>query len=625
VSLKTLLSNINEYLFSKNLTKKMKKVYVAALVLLIGTISSSAQFVHIKNEKTKSPILHNSSVARKVAPTQTNHSMSILWSDDFSNPSNWIIDSVPGTIGNWVVGFNTPNGGSPIDPINSATVGNGFALFDSDMICSGDQIANLTTANPINLSGHPYVRLSFSQYYRKFHDSTYVYISNNGTTWTRFVVNGNLVDGSFSANDATINPDITFVDISSVAGNQDSVYVRFQFYSPDTNMTSVDTLAGCGFSWMIDDISIYDVPVFDGSLLPAYCGEYSVIPTIQPEAFKMRNRIVNNGIDTITGAKIYFTVNDSSATIVYIDSTAPSGPILPGDTSAFLESLTSYIPTNGVYFVDQLLVVAGDSDQTNNVSTGFIILDDSTYARDFTALDVTDFAGTLGYSIPVSFGMIFHIYNASEFSSVSFFVNTPKLGATMSASIYNAPGGIPGTLLGTTPVYTITADDTAGALITLMFATNLTANPGDYLVAINQLDTNNMTLGISNNIYTYHAGFYKISTNWTVFENSNLTFSLMARVNNPSGTLLGVKETEVKSGFKVYPNPSSGMIYISGDGKLKKDLTIHVINNVGQVVKTYNYGQFLNGKINLGDLSAGMYILNFRSADGEENKNIILE
>lgn len=608
----------------------MKKVYLIFAFASFGYLTVSAQPVHLLSENCKSKTkLTSASFAGHVATTNPNHiNSTILWSDDFSITSNWVINHVAGTSNDWVIGTNPPSGPFSINPINSVSAANNFAMFDSDLLCSHDQIANLTTANPINLSGHTSVRLSFSQYYRRYHDSTYVYVSNNGSAWTRFEVNGNLTANNYNGNNQSLNPDIINVDISSVAGNQDSVYLRFQFYSPDTNLTGVDTMAGCAYSWMIDDINIIDAPLIDGSLRQAFCGEYTVLPVLQAEAFALRGKFINNGVNPVSGAKIFYTITDPIGNFYY-DTSVASATINPGDTSGYLNSIGTYIPANiGKYLVEQELSITGDSNNTNNFSQDTVLVDDSSYARDYTAIDRSDFGGSVGFNgATISFAEKFHVYKASQFTSASFYLNRPKINDHVSVSVYNVGmGGLPNLVIGSSANYVISVDDTGGAFLTLPFTSWVNVSPGDYFVGLNQLDTNSISLGVSNNVYTFHAGYYKIDTAaWSANEGGNLKSALMLRVNNPSGTQVGIKDSpEKQSVFNIYPNPSTGMIYITGKGYIEKDVTVKVVNSLGQVVKNVFYKSFMNDRIDLSDFPAGIYTVNIRSTSGEENKNVVL-
>jgi hypothetical protein len=605
----------------------MKKVYLLLAISLLGYMTGNAQLQMKTVDKGKiiSKKNNSSSVAKRniTTPSQSN---SVLWSDDFSLQSNWSITNAPGThVDPWVIGIDPPAGpvsSTFLGAIQSPTSLNGFALFDSDLYCSHDQIANLTTVHPINLTGHTNVRLEFYESYRRWHDSTYVYVSTNNTTWTKYEVNGTM-----TVTNQTSDPLKVVLDISPTAGNQDSVYIRFQFYSPDTNLAGADPESGCAYAWMIDDVSITDLPPVDGALLKAFVGEYAMVPILQAQALQVRGRFFNNGANPISGAKINFVISDPNGNLFY-DTSNASGTVNPGDTSAYLMGSTTINAIDfGDYFVSQTLVVAGDTVTSNDDSEGKVLVNDSMYARSFATIDTSEALNFLGFNTTTgSLGQIYHNYQNSQFTSVSFFLGNPTEGDRVSVSIYSVVADTPATLLSTTPEYIITADDAMGGFITLGLPSPVTITAGnDYFICVNQLD-GFISIAVSDNIFTPNTTFAKsATTGWGSFEDAGFKVALIINPNNPQGTLNGINESPLKSSrYNVYPNPVNDFVYITGKGASEKNVTINILNNLGQVVKTEYHDSFVNTKIDLSKLPAGVYTVNIRNSSGEENKSIVV-
>ena len=176
----------------------------------------------------------------------------VLWSSDFNGGlGTWTTqdDSRTQSGDNWVHTTVGPTGTFTIGPIASSSSSNGWALFDSDALCGGSQNAWLIS-EAIDLSGTDTAILVFQQYYRRFHDETFVQVSNDGgATWTAYAVNETAADG-----ETTENPNEVSVDISATAAGNASVQIAFQFLSDD----AADPLAGCGYAWQIDDVRIDD-------------------------------------------------------------------------------------------------------------------------------------------------------------------------------------------------------------------------------------------------------------------------------------------------------------------------------------------------------------------------------
>lgn len=146
-------------------------------------------------------------------------------------------------------------------PINSPSVDNGVAMYNSDVYDAGGQnvgqgpfpngtIGRLTSPS-IDCSGESTVLLSFHQYARVFSTSvtTFVEVSNDGgETWTDFPVNRLVTDNRSSS-----RSDVQLIDISRVAANEPDVKVRF-------------TWDGQYFFWLIDDVRLMTPPQYALSL-----------------------------------------------------------------------------------------------------------------------------------------------------------------------------------------------------------------------------------------------------------------------------------------------------------------------------------------------------------------------
>ncbi|MGV3631067.1 MAG: PKD domain-containing protein [Bacteroidota bacterium] len=173
----------------------------------------------------------------------------VAMTDDFSNPGNWSIYNDIGNTDDWVIGTGVPSGGAPIGGITSTTAGNGFALYDSDGMCSGDQLAYLEYAAPIVLDPTATsVTVSFEQFYREYTDEVYLDVSTDGgATWNFIQLNT-----IYNLNDQSPNPETVNVDITGIAAGQDDILIRFVFVSgPSSNGGD-----GCDYAWMVDDVSV---------------------------------------------------------------------------------------------------------------------------------------------------------------------------------------------------------------------------------------------------------------------------------------------------------------------------------------------------------------------------------
>jgi len=60
------------------------------------------------------------------------------------------------------------------------------------------------------------------------------------------------------------------------------------------------------------------------------------------------------------------------------------------------------------------------------------------------------------------------------------------------------------------------------------------------------------------------------------------------------------------------------------NGTVEKDVTVNVYNSVGQIVMSRNFGSFMNEKIDLSNLTHGVYTLQVRTSTGVVNKSIVI-
>ena len=174
---------------------------------------------------------------------------------------SWPLDTNPGwtTQGSWA--FGHPTGGSGDhgypDPTNGHT---GSSVYGYNL--SGGYTNNMSethlTTTAINCSGLTQVSLRFYRWLgveQSAYDHAYVRVSNNGTTWTTI----------WSSPSSTLD-DNSWVfqqfDISSIADNQPTVYVRWTMGITDASWTY------CG--WNIDDVEIWGVSACTGPAITAH-------------------------------------------------------------------------------------------------------------------------------------------------------------------------------------------------------------------------------------------------------------------------------------------------------------------------------------------------------------------
>lgn len=82
---------------------------------------------------------------------------------------------------------------------------------------------------------------------------------------------------------------------------------------------------------------------------------------------------------------------------------------------------------------------------------------------------------------------------------------------------------------------------------------------------------------------------------------------------------VSVKEIQKSNNFKIYPNPTNGMVFIKEQENLLPDASIEIKNNLGQLV----FSSPFSNQINLSSLSAGMYFLTIEDKSTKKTVKIV--
>jgi hypothetical protein len=292
---------------------------------------------------------------------------------EFANGLNdWTTSNENNAFWNWTANGMGDDGSywGTRGPINSASVANGAALFNSDKFHSVDGIAyphrGELTSPVFSCEGHSTVFVRFDQITR-FWDSgnqTFLQVSTDGgNTWLP-------ADGYNS------NPDILrynfasfpreeqkLFDISEFAANQPSVQIRFVWQ-------------GSYYYWIIDDVYVMEQPEVDLEISAVlYEPLASQVPVTQMDAREMSFAInlPNHGSMDVTNAVVGVNVTDADGAIVYTDSLTDI-TVLSGDTTE-VNFTNTFLPSDGInsvgtHFIEYWTYVP-EVQETNTADNGY--------------------------------------------------------------------------------------------------------------------------------------------------------------------------------------------------------------------------------------------------------------
>ena len=106
-----------------------------------------------------------------------------------------------------------------------------------------------------------------------------------------------------------------------------------------------------------------------------------------------------------------------------------------------------------------------------------------------------------------------------------------------------------------------------------------------------------------------------------VVENFSLTGTWTIRPNLDIDD--AVPQNELAKGISVYPNPTNGKLFIHNSGQ-KENMTITVLNSVGQVVYSNSFDQMTTASIDLSSQSSGVYSVQVKSEKEVTTKSIVI-
>ncbi|MFA4851090.1 MAG: T9SS type A sorting domain-containing protein [Bacteroidales bacterium] len=605
----------------------MKKITFLTIALLLS-VCLFAQHSMMSLSKNKAM------VTTKAKLPGTSGTKAIIWQDDFSVPANWTITNDVGNSDDWVIGTGVPSGTYAIDGIASTTAANGFALFDSDVLCSGNQIANVSTASSINCTGHTNVQLQFEEMYRRYVDSTFVYVSTDGSTWTKFPVNATYAD-----NDMTPNPTTVGVNISSVAGNQASVWIRFTFYSP----SSMGTSAGCGYAWMIDDVKLQDLVAYDAACNSTFLdfdqfSYYEAIPFSQMGVISYGCSATNNGSSALTNVTFNVNINNSAITA----TSTPIASMASGVTDTLLALPTFTTPTTLTNYGAKLWLTQTetDADPANNIGDSISFYATPTeYQR---SLNLNQYLTPYSFSSPIvastgtEYGCNYLFPSADEIDSIEVLVYKATAGTSITGKLYTADMATADrTLVGQSAVYNLTPGSLP-SIIKLPLTAPYNVASGTILTATVSLTVdiaNNDTIGIGadgdfiGDASIGGAAYLNNAGTWGWYYVSG-TVPIVGLVTK-TGT--GVNDNYFVNGIKLFqnqPNPATNATLIQYEIQNNASVSLEIYDVTGRLVLSYDEGKQIAGKHNIlvdsDKLNRGTYYYSLKADNHRLTKKMII-
>lgn len=297
-------------------------------------------------------------------------------------PTGWKAGTLTG--GTWKWTDHASSSAYSLGMMASSTNGNGWMIFDSDSIGAACSCApaGWLQSPAYNCTGHAHVSLNFQDYYAKLNDSCFVWVSSdsNFSTYTSYPV---LANNNLSLNTATPNIENVHVNISSAAGGQPVVYLRFVTWGP--------TLGA--YSWLIDDMTLSDLDSVDAGISKssfvyfagAGQGFYSfgsmpsrMADSVYPETF-----VSNYGFSPLPVMTVNAEINIGLSNL-YNNNINIALPYNAFDSLADFRTSSSggfYSKTIAPYTMSFAISPSGDVVSPNNYDTTYYYITDSSWSE----------------------------------------------------------------------------------------------------------------------------------------------------------------------------------------------------------------------------------------------------
>ncbi len=530
---------------------------------------------------------------KKPAPsTPTDKALgAIIWSSNFSNPGDWVIDNDGQTGGNFGWNINATKEGWPNNTtlgIIASTSGGNYAELGNGnpTLTPGTQKLDvdyyLTTAAPMTIATQD-LSLSFLQNGAKFYDLQEFQISVNGTTWITVGNNSNKVQLSAAGGDPYPNPDKVNVNLSSfIPAGSTQLWVRFHWTTnrPDA---ATNPNVWVTYGWNIDDVVVSELPDYDLAITNDYWGSeglgYFQIPTTQTAPIDYSINVRNDGSSPMTNTKYNIAITGAGT----FNGSSAAGTVAVGATNDSLFLTTAYTPAAiGTYNVARSLTSTDPDDvPSNNVLSNFSFkVTNYIYARDNDTPD--------GYSTnqadPFEVGNFFDIWTSQSLKGIDvrFDAETP-VTSQIYVRLYKI---VPGQQK---PVYV-----TESAVVELTAAqinTNLTV----LFPAAVTLDANTTYLAMvgtySPDVQVANAGQSPDQTSFLLDGIDMQTATLFYQNETPMVRLnfdpsLGLNELTSATDVSVFPNPFVGTTEIKFNLKADSQVSVVITDVAGRTVAT---------------------------------------
>ena len=535
--------------------------------------------------------------------------------------------------------------------INSPSVSNGAAVFDSDFLDNNGVAGNFGNgpspaphtseliSPTIDLTGHPDVALNFYSYYRNFQSEVFVsYSRDDGVTWEPLIQ----VHGEVPVNETTANAEEMLIYLNG-AGDTDKFKFKFVF-------------DGEYYYWIIDDVAIIERPKHDLILESIF---YTPLSYGQPQGhidtdeFLFSIDVSNPGSVTQTNVQFDAVILDPGG-IELFNETIVIDELAPGATDSNMVLDETYFPANldvGVYQMRYFLSAdSTDQFEQDNFESAIFEVTTNVFQAETGNPDFetgTTVAGAPQWEIGNSYT------TGSDLMGVPYIATS----ITFAPDDLSAANSLEGKNA-IVALVEVTEDFDGGSSSDYLTDENLIVVGLNSLTFTNESDGDEITLTLDNFINDDEPIFLKEDTEYfalvsyppevgNIFNRevdygdrgsfiafnggwfggfTNSTLVPLVRLN--IGIFNNVDENPLpESAMGIFPNPVGDVLNAAIDLEKPTDATITITDVMGQVVRMQSYSSLNkdNLQFDTSTFSAGVYHIRLASPEGSRTIKFVVQ
>ena len=553
--------------------------------------------------------------------TNNTESTTALWTFDFSSTTGMTVQNDANGGARWKIVSalepNLTNFGSTLNSVSGAP----FALINSDSFNNDTQDDYLTLRVGTSLVGQYGIQLSFRHFFRRFAEDHIVEVSNDSSTWVQ-VYNSN---GLIPTNTTINNPTLARFNISSVAGNQDSVWIRFHY------------VGAWEWFWALDDIEISTLPPndlvledYDISPKLGLCyNAQMALPHLQ-DSLIFSAAVLNFGQNSQPNSRLNAKVFQNASPLY--NTTTPGLP-LSSNSRDTLETSPFFAlsgRSTGTYTLRmEVLSDSVDGSPANNVDTTMLVITNNLISPYYPATTVPGAIGTSSFTGETDGVVVTSLFNLTSTDTVTdirvYLRSTTVAGGMIAVSVRDTDGlastpAIEFPIIVESDLTTVTAADVSRGYKDIPIPTIIAGSPQDRVLpagpyyAAAQLFSNTganhirVADDLSNEAFmpTYASLVY-LPVDGAWYSNGTAV-GLAARFGDPTSTSLEDLQVTAPS---AYPNPFNDLVTWDLDRQNPGTLQARCYDLQGRLVAEgpalYTQGGSSSYRFDLSNLPDAMY------------------